>query len=409
MGRLRGHLESARAAIVNGARQCGKTELLRATQRAVGGTYLSLDDRTQLRAARADPQGFVAERPRPLMIDEVQRGGDPLLLALKQLLDERRDPGQVVLAGSTRFLFEPRLSESLAGRARFVDLWPLSQGEIDGQPDDFVDVLFGGPVALRDRGAVPSTRREAVDRICRGGFPEAVLARDDRSRDDFLAAYARSLVQRDVLELAAIRQVVELPRLLRVLAARTAQELNAAAVASEVQMGDDTIRRYLPHLEVVYAYYRIPAWSGNLRARALRRPKLHLTDTGLAAHVLGVGPDSLADPAHPLLGPLLETFVAGELGRQITWSDVRADIFHWRVASGPEVDLVLESSDGRVVAVEVKAAASVDEGDFRWLRRLRDDLGERFVQGVVVCLADQVVPFGDRLTAVPLAAIWAGG
>lgn len=381
--------------------------MLRATQRRVGGTYLTLDDRTQLRAARADPEGFVAEREAPLLIDEVQRGGDPLLLAIKRVVDETNDLGQVVLAGSTRFLFEPRLSESLAGRARFVDLWPLSQGELDGESDDLIDVAFDGPAALRERVAPRMTRRQAAERICRGGFPEAAVAPDARSRDDFFAAYTRSLTQRDVLELAALRQVVELPRLLRVLAARTAQELNSAAVASEVQMGDDTIRRYLPLLEVVYAYFRVPAWSGNLRARAVRRPKLHLTDSGVAAHLLGASADALADPTHPLLGPLLETFVAGEIARQLTWSTVRAELFHWRLASGPEVDLVLEAADGRVVGLEVKATASVDESDFHWLRRLRDDLGERFVQGAVVCLTDRAVPFGDRLTAVPLSAVWA--
>ncbi|CAN5530065.1 ATP-binding protein [soil metagenome] len=408
LGTLERHLGAARGVVLNGPRQSGKTELLRAAQRSTGGSYVTLDDRTQLRAARTDPTGFVAGRQQPLFVDEVQRGGDPLVLALKVMLDGGGDPGQVVLAGSTRFLFEPRLSESLAGRVRFVDLWPMSQGEIEAGTDDLVDVLFEGPAAVRDRGAPRSPRADIAARICRGGFPEAVLAPDARSRDDFLADYVRSLTQRDVLELAAIRQVVELPRLLRVLAARTAQELVPATVANEVDMGDDTTRRYLPLLEVVYAYHRVPAWSGNRRARAVRRPKLHLTDAGVAAHLLGVGPAALADPAHPLTGPLLETFVAGEVARQLTWSETRAELFHWRVRSGPEVDLVLEAADGRVVGIEVKAAASVHERDLRWLAQLRDDLGDRFVQGVVLACTDQVVPFGDRLTVVPVSALWSG-
>lgn len=403
---LRRHLSGGRGVVVNGARQSGKTELMRAAHGEVGGTYVSLDDRNQLRAARTDPVGFVRAATPPLFIDEVQRGGDPLLLAVKARLDESQARGRVVMAGSTRFLFEPRLTESLAGRVRFVDLWPLSEGEIERTADDLVEVLFSGPDALRGRCGTGLTRGEVMERVCRGGFPEAVLATSEGDRADFFEAYIRTVTQRDILEMSALRQAVELPRLLQVLAARTAQELVPAAVASEVEMGDDTIRRYLPLLEVVFAFHRVPAWSGNRRARAIHRPKAYMVDTGLAAHLLGVNPSSLAGPTAALAGPLLETFVVNELAKQLSWSQTRATLHHWRDRSGPEVDIVIETPDSRVVAVEVKAAASVGDDDLRWLTRLRDDLGSRFVQGVVLACTDRVVALGDRLTLAPVSTLW---
>lgn len=396
--------------MVNGPRQCGKSELLRMLHDQLGGTLASLDEPAQLRAARIDPTGFVSDRPVPLLIDEVQRGGDPLVLALKVLLDSSREPGQVVLAGSTRFLTEPRLSESLAGRVRFLDLWPLAQAEIDEtHGTDLADLLLGTTRRLRYayRDLAGLGRREIYERVCRGGYPESVLAPSDKARLAFFNDYVRTVSQRDITELGRIAQRIELPGFLRVLASRTATVLNAATLADAVGLTPDSVRRYLPLVETVFLTLTLPAWSRNVATRLRRRPKIHLTDSGLASALTGATPDRMLDPTSTYTGQLLETFVVTEVLKLTTWCDTAVELSHYRDAEGREADLVLQGPDGRVAAIEVKAAIDVDERDVRHLAYLRDHLGDTFTNGVIIHCGKQVTPLGDRITALPVNSLWA--
>jgi predicted AAA+ superfamily ATPase len=194
------------------------------------------------------------------------------------------------------------------------------------------------------------------------------------------------VTERDVLAVSRLRQVAELPRLLRLLAARTAQEVNLQEVSRELGLARTTLLGYIAALTTLHLWYEIPAWSRNVTSKVVKHPKGHMIDVGLAAWLLGAGADALAEGRSPSLGPLLETLVAGELARQRTWSAVEHGLFHYRDRSGPEVDLVLESRDGRIAGVEVKAADSVSARDFAGL---------------------DLLPFGDRQTALPLSALWA--
>jgi len=350
----------------------------------------------------------VALPDRPLIVDEVQRGGDPLVLAIKAAVDADGSRGQFLLAGSTRFLAEPRLSESLAGRARFVDLWPLSQGEIDEttRGDRLIDALFDAPADLADGVTGIVSRAEVMTRVTRGGFPEAILSGSDRARRAFFADYVRTVSQRDITELSRLAQRVDFDRVLRLVAARTANELNATSLANDAGLGSETMRRYLPLLEAVYMVWRLPAWSANLTAKVVQRPKIHLVDSGLAAHLVGASVSALTDPLSPVAGPLLETMVANELAKQITWADHDCRLYHWRNRDGREVDLIVERSDGAMAAVEVKAAHTVDDGDLRHLAWLRDRLGGRFSVGVLLHLGDRPRRWGDRLVSLPMSALW---
>lgn len=401
-------LGGARGIVVNGPRQCGKTELLGMLHRHVGGTFLSLDDAQTREAARVDPSGLVTGYEHPLLIDEVQRGGDPLVLAIKQQMDRSRQKGRFVLAGSTRFVTEPRLSESLAGRVRFVDLWPFSQGEIDRTRGEcFIDRCFEGPDGLRALVVPPVTRQEIFERVCIGGFPEAILTDSARLRRAFFNDYVRTITQRDIRELGRISDKADLTRLPRLLAARSAGEAVLADIARDVGIDHRTAGRFLDMLETLYLHHLVPAWSRNLTAKVARRPKLHMVDSGLAAHLLAVDPANLARPLATHSGPLLETFVAGELARQLTWAESGARLHHFRDRSGIEVDLLLERPDGQIAAFEVKAATSVSEDDLRGLRLLRDRLGADFALGAVLHCGEQTVSLGDRLVALPVSALWA--
>ena len=402
-------MSEARVVVVNGARQCGKTELLRMVHRRSGGSLSTFDDRTALDLARRDPFGFVTGYSFPHLIDEVQRGGDQVLVAIKRQVDELRQPGQFLLAGSTRFLTEPRLSESLAGRARIVDLWPLSQGEIESGRESFLADCFHEPAAVISRYAAASalSRRQVFERVTIGGFPESVAAHSGSARRAFFQSYFRTLTRRDVSELAAIRLASDLPRLARVLLSRTAGELNIAALASSLRLTEDTTRRYLALLESVFLVHLLPAWSRNLSSRQRRRPKLHAVDTGLVAAMLNDSVERLERPDSRTAGALLETFVVNELLKQLSWLDEPIDAHHWREDQGREVDLVLERGDGAIVGVEVKAGVDIRSEDLRGLSYLRDKAGDDFLLGVIVHCGARVTNLGPKLIGVPVSALWA--
>jgi uncharacterized protein len=327
------------------------------------------------------------------------------------ILDSSQDRGQVVLAGSTRFLTEPRLSESLAGRVRFVDLWPFSQGEIEQlgpAGDSFLDRVVGPSDALyqSSKSAAGLSRREIYERVCVGGFPEAVLARSQRDRVDFFADYARTVSQRDITELGRVAERFELQAVLRLVAERTASVLNAAGLAEAIGTSEDSMRRYLPLVETIFLTYQLPAFAQGSAVRTRRRPKLHMTDTGLAAALLGVTPDRLLDPAATIVGQLLETFVLMELVKQTTWSEEQVALSHYRDPEKREVDIVVETPDGRVAGIEVKAAIDVDQRDLRHLAYLRDRLGQRFTNGVILHCGREPARWGDRLLSLPVSALW---
>lgn len=399
----------SRVVIVNGPRQSGKTVLLRMLHGATGGSWSSLDDANALLAARRDSGGFVRESERPLFVDEVQRAGNPFILAVKAAVDLDDSPGQFYLAGSTRFLFEPRLSESLAGRALFVDLWPLSQGEIEGAADeDFVSRAFAGFEALltpNSTGAQSESRRATMERVCRGGMPRAIRL-EGRDRREFLGGYARTLASRDVTEIGRLPTSFNLATLMRVLAGRTSHELNTSEIARVIGASPDVTKRVVSMLETVYFHYLVPAWSRNLTAKAVRRPKLHITDSGLATALCGVDADALRQPENSASGAFLESFVVGEVARQLTWSDTEASLFHWRDRDGAEVDIVLERPNGDVVGIEVKASFDLHRGDAKGLRSLRDRLGPTFVAGIVLHCGDRPQRLDERIVALPISELW---
>ncbi len=295
-------VRDVRVTIVNGPRQAGKTTLLRQLHAKLGGTFVTLDDADQRAAARDDPAGYHQAGSRPLFIDEVQRAGNEFILAIKAAVDRDPRPGTFVLSGSTRFLTVRTLSESLAGRAALVELWPGSVAERVGATSDFLDRVFNDPESLVRESPAVLTRHEYLRLACVGGFPEVVARGSARSRAIWFRSYLKTVTQREVLDIARIRHIELLPRMFRPLAALTAQELNTAALARDLGIDDETLRSYLPLLETVFLLHRLPAWSRNLTARVKRRPKMHLTDTGLAAWLLEQSADALARPGNPAAG-----------------------------------------------------------------------------------------------------------
>lgn len=249
------------------------------------------------------------------------------------------------------------------------------------------------------------SRAEYVGAIVRGGFPEAVRRNHPDRREQFFASYLAAFLERDIRTLSDVDRIGGLRRLAGAAAARSGGLLVAQALARDVGLAPRTASRYLDLFELGFLTRRIPAWSTNATARAVATPKLVLTDSGLCAHLLGVGVERLYQP-DPMLGPLVVTWVLGELGRQIEWNRPRVRLYHYRGRDGAEVDAVLEDSAGRVVGIEVKSAESVRPSDLRGLIHLRERLGDRFLAGFVLDLGTTSAAFGDRLRALPASALW---
>lgn len=390
--------------IVTGPRQSGKTTLVRG-QLSGAATMRSLDEQGVLDAALEDPAEFVAIGGRPLVIDEVQRGGEPLVRAIKARVDRDSSPGQFVLTGSSNFLSVPTIAESLAGRAGFVEVWPFTQGELAGVSDHFVDVIFTGAAGLTEYRPSGISRHELLERVCTGGYAE-VHELPPGQRPGWFRDYVRTTIERDVVEMSGIRKVAEMGQLLRLLAARSGCELVMQSLINDSALERQAVYDHRGWLQTIHLVTTLPAWSRNLTRRVKRRPKVFLTDPGLAAWLMGKTPAALQSPTDPATGQLVETFVFAELRRQLTWATTEIGLFHWQDRSGGEIDFVLESGDGRVVALEVKAGQTPKREWFRCLGHMRDTVGDSFIAGVVLYAGQHVLPFGDRLMAVPIPALW---
>lgn len=386
-----------------GARQVGKSTLAKTILEShPEGRYLSLDDPAVRRAAEVDPMGFVAQSKGLTVLDEIQLAPH-LFREIKAEVDKDRRPGRFLLTGSANVLVLPKLSESLAGRVELITLEGLSQSEIAGVAANWVDRLFeDSPLPLQH---LELDRDAMISAILAGGFPEARGRTAGRRRSQWFESYLQTLLQRDVRDLSQIEGITQLPRILELLSVRSAGLVNLAELSRTLGIPLNTLKRYLILLEALFILNTLPAWSSHLGKRLVKAPKLMLRDTGLMAHLMGAELDRLkSDP--DLLGGLLETFVVGEVRKQIGWSQNRIKLFHYRTLPGQEVDLLLERADGRVVGLEVKSSASIQSKDFKGLQNLSETLGDAFHRGLVLYTGTEILPFGPKLWAVPVSALW---
>ncbi|MGH3937639.1 MAG: ATP-binding protein [Pseudonocardiaceae bacterium] len=393
---------------ITGPRTAGKSTLVHEIEASGGGTFVDLDDPAVRRLAADDPMAFVHDLPEPIIIDEFQRVPD-LLVAIKAELNRDRRPGRFVLAGSVRYQVVPELADFLTERVALLTLWPFAVAELVPGAVSVVDRLFDGSM-VGQRRIAGMPRRELVEIVLRGGYPIAVgLASELRSR--WFANLAALVVEWIGDDVTPVRRADVLGRFLQLSAARTGQLLNAAELGREAGLGRDQAGAYLRLLELAYLVVVLPSWSVNrtLTSRMTKRPKLHLVDSGLAAHLQGITAErfSPVDPAAASrFGVLLETFVVTEVLKQAGWASEVVSAYHYRTTDGVKVDLVLEAADGRVVAIEVKAGSQVTTSAMRGLTQLRDLLGARFVAGLLVTSGIQTQRLGDRLSVAPVDILW---
>ena len=390
--------------VIQGGRQVGKSTLAR----AVAGPkahVVSLDAAANYNAARADPDAFVRQADNLLVIDEVQRAPG-LIRALKDAVEEDRRPGRFLITRSANLLEIPGTEESLAGRAETVVLYGLSRGELTGQQEDFTDRLLAGDGKALGGRTGTLKRQEYLDIICAGSYPEP-LNRQGRRRNAWFNNHIGRIMTRDVQDLSRLRHLDRLPDLLRLLAANTSGELVKVRFAQDSGIPESSLTPYLDLLQTLYLIQQLPAWGDNLTKRVTGRPKVSLLDTGLAARLNHVTPAAMAlGSVSQAAGGLLESFVAGELRRQLVWADTPARLFHFRDRDGLEVDIVLESDDRRVAGVEMKAAGSVSNGESRACASYGKS--SRIASRLASCSTREPRRplFGDRLWGLSYSALW---
>ncbi|MFP5228077.1 MAG: ATP-binding protein [Acidobacteriota bacterium] len=391
--------------MVNGARQTGKSTLVQSDELGRDNRqYLTFDDPGTLAAAKSDSKGFIAGLNPPVTLDEVQHVPE-LFPVIKAAIDRKRHPGQFLLTGSSNVMLLPKLSESLAGRMEVLTLWPFSQGEMHGIREKFIDTLFSkSPLTWSDKSRAVSWD-ELLEMIVTGGYPPAVARHSAARRDAWFQSYIMTMLQRDIRDLASIADTTAIPRLLSVVAARAGSLLNFADLSRTMALPQTTLKRYFALLEGTFLVQLLRPWARNLGRRVIQTPKVYLNDSGLLAHTLGATVARLKTERN-LAGAVLENFVLMELRKQSSWSTSRPEIFYWRTASGQEVDIVLEDRAGRVVGIEVKAAATLGTNDVRGLQALAEAIGKNWVRGVVLYSGEEVVPFAANMHGVPLSRLW---
>ncbi len=380
--------------VVTGARQTGKSTLVQIQPELESHTYLTLDDPELRDQARRDP-GSLLLRPGGLILDEVQRAPD-LLLAVKRAVDSDRPrrPGRFVLTGSANLLLMERVSESLAGRAFYLKLWPLTRRERFGLGRTGVwSELLATPVGEWER----LLRSQAVGaedwraRTAEGGLPvPAHELGSAASRARWFDGYVETYLERDLQTLARIEGLGDFRRLMRAAALRLGSVANQADLARDLGLSRPTLHRWLNLLETSFQIVRVDAYAVNRTKRLVKSPKLYWSDVALARHLSGGEPT----------GAHLENLVLSDL---VAWRELvspRPEILHWRTANQEEVDFVIES--GRtLLPIEIKATPHPSHRDARHLLTFRAEYGRAVPGALVLHTGEEIFFLAEGILAAP--------
>lgn len=401
-GTLEKALSRSPVVLLTGARQTGKTTLVKKIGQTKKYKYITFDDLRYLSAAQNDPISFINSLEKPVILDEVQRVPQ-LFLPIKHYIDNNRNAGTFILTGSANPLLIPHLGDSLAGRMEILKLYPLSQGELLNKQETFTEVAFTENIAQLKCENI--SRQTMLNKLIIGGYPSAQnINKEDRTA--WFDAYLTTILQRDVKDLSRIEGIAQLPNLLQLLATRTSCLANTSELSRAIEISNTTLNRYLTLLETLFLIFFQQPWSTNLGKQLVKAPKVYLGDVGLLLHLLRIeSSDFLFDTQ--MMGKVIETFVVSEILKQISFKPNRIKIFHYRTQTGNEVDILLEDTSGNIVGIEVKSGETVTKGDFKGLVHLKEAIGKKFAMGIVLYSGSEKIPFGEKLWAMPISALWA--
>ena len=385
-----------------GPRQCGKSTLARHCE--PNREYINLDQQNYFGLASNDPEGFLDQLPERVAIDEIQRVPE-LMLAIKRSVDSRRHAGRFLLTGSANLLQLPRLADSLAGRMECLYLQPFTESEKERSPGQFLTRWMSGKLPTTLPSSRSPSASELPDRLLAGGFPDAFLRSPRRARR-WQLEYVHSIIERDILDIADVKNAQDVSRLLEFIASQTATLLNISTTANALGRTRRTVETHLSILEKLFLVRRLPAWHSNRSKRLVKTPKIHLCDSGVAAALVDLRPEQW-NQERERFGHLLESFVVQQVIALGACLDYVPRFYHYRDKDQVEVDLVMEIGS-KIWGIEVKAAANVQPSDGKGLRRLAESGKQRF-QGGLVLYDGAATFFLDReanILAAPVSALW---
>lgn len=402
-------LSEFRILYLTGPRQSGKTTLVRSIATLLNIRYITLDNQSALAAVRMDPHGFIHSfSKQKVIIDEFQYAPD-LVPAIKEasdaLLPTQR--GKFILTGSADIFRSANVQEALPGHMARLELYPLSIGEITRHRKNIIDYITAG---IFQATQVSYMSRESLARILiNGGYPE-IQSKSHRGKQAWFKSYVEGRLLKDFESLYAARGDYhsKLKALIPYLAGLTANLLKYANVSNDLGLDDKLTKSYIEILDLMFIIKRVPAYLKNKAKRqAITMPKLHMIDTGLACHLLGLHYEAqLLISSH--YGSLLESFIYMELVKHATWSTESVDLYHFRDKQKNEVDIVLEQLNGNIWGIEVKASASVKREDFKGLMHLADFAGNAFIGGIVFYTGQEILSFCQNnlaLYALPIGLL----
>ena len=390
------------AILLEGPRGSGKSTLLRSIARRRNALVLDLDDDSVLQLVREDVGSALAS-PGLVAIDEFHRAPE-VLSYVKRIVDRQGGPARFLLAGSVSSFLLPPGTETLTGRAHRLSLMPLAAAEVFGAKHRWLAELLAAGEPHNFRTTLE--RADVFDVVAAGGYPAALRRSTPAQRTRWFASYLATVTDRDLPDFIDVRHSGALSRLYRLIAQRTSSTAVNTELSQALDITPPTAASYRRLLERLYLTTELPGWTVGVSAKTGHRAKVHVTDTGLAAGVLSLSAQRLATAA--MGGAFVESFVVAELTRQATTIDEALTFAHFRDRSGVEVDVIIERPDGSVVAIEVKSARSVNQRDTSGLTFLRDRLGDRFQCGILFHTGPLTARLGERVWAVPVAALWGG-
>ncbi|NNM60319.1 MAG: ATP-binding protein [Legionellales bacterium] len=383
--------------LINGPRQSGKTTLVR--QYSPSLPYFTLDDDNNLNAAKQDPVGFVNRIDRGI-IDEIQRAPE-LLRAIKFSVDKNRQPGRFLLTGSANLLALPQIGDSLAGRMEILTLLPLSLAEIERRENHFLNYAQN---QSWPHSPIQSRQLDCTLQALAGGYPEMLMRQDPARRNAWAKSYIRAIVERDVKDISSIEKLLEMPRLLEVLAQQSGKLTNFTQIGGQLNLDTKTTQKYIGILETLFLINQLRPWHGNTLSRIVKTPKTHFIDSGLLASLNRITLERI-QVDRSVFGTLLETWVYGELLKTVNIIEETWEIFHYRDKDQVEVDFVLENNERKIIGIEVKASSTVFNQDFRGLRKLASLADKHWITGIILYNGNQCLSFGDALWAIPFSLL----
>lgn len=386
--------------LLTGARQTGKTVLVEEIAQEKNYSYLTLDDIPTYLAAKNDPVSFIKDIQKPVIIDEIQRVSE-LFLVIKREVDKNRVAGNFLITGSVNPLLIPTVSDALTGRIETLTLYPLAQTEIENSKINIIENLFDNKL---EKKCYETDNSLIYEKIITGGYP---VLQNIKNQDKkvWINEYIKNIVQKDAQDISKITEPKDLYMFLYSLAHRAAGLLNISDLSRNLGLSQATLQRYSSLLEALYLIYYAYPWHIKTDKKFLKSKKSYLIDSGFLANLLKI--TNIQDLKESnYYGNIVENFVALEILKQASWSNIDVELYHFRTINGIEVDLVLEDENKNLVGIEVKASRTVSSDDFKGLNYLKSLVPDQMIKGVVLYMGDNILPFGENLLAVPISRLW---